>query len=326
MKRFVISAVLVLLATGMVFAGGQAEEGEKAYPQKTVEFVVPASAGGGSDTLARILVDIIQKNNLVDGTIVVLNKPGGASAVGQAYVTRAQVDGDHTIFTMNAAHALAGRANPAIESETFVPLAVIAMDNVLFLTKADSPYKSLEDVIAAAKKNPDTLTVGCADNLDQLCVAQINNEAGVKMTSVYFDGASEITAALLGNHIDFAIANPNECIGQVRAGGVRPLATFATERLDDPFKDVQTFAELGYPNIEFQMFRSVVGGAGMSPEVQQYWSDVFEKVVATDQWKTEYIEKKVLDPKFMPASEYAPYHKRVAERLYKDAQDIGLLK
>jgi len=326
MKKFMISALLVLLLSGMVFAGGQQEEGEGVYPSKTVEFVVPAGAGGGSDTLARILLDIIQSNNLVDGNIIVLNKPGGASAVGQAYVTRAGVDGDHTIFTMNAAHALAGRANPAIESETFVPLAVVAMDNVLFLTKSDSPYKTLDDAIDEAKANPDTLTVGCADNLDQLCVAQINNEAGVKFTSVYFDSASEITAALLGGHIDFAIANPNECIGQVRAGEELPLATFANERLDDPFGDVQTFAELGYPNIEFQMFRSVVGGAGMSPEVQQFWSDVFEKVVATDQWKTEYIEKKVLDPKFMPAKEYAPYHEKVAERLYTDAKAIGLLK
>jgi len=174
------------------------------------------------------------------------------------------------------------------------------------------------------KNSPNTLTVGCADNLDQLCVAQINNSAGIELKGIYYDSASESNAALMGGHIDFAIANPNECIGQVRSGDMVALATFNNERLEAPFNDAPSFQELGYEEVEFQMFRSVVGGADMSAEVQQYWSDVFEQVVATEQWKTQYIEKKVLDPRFLPAAEYAPYHRDAAERLYKDAVEIGL--
>ena len=105
-----------------------------------------------------------------------------------------------------------------------------------------------------------------------------------------------------------------------------PLATFSTERLAAPLADVPTFKELGYPGVEFQMFRSIMGGKGMSVETQQYWSDVIEKVVATDQWKQNYIQKKGLEAKFMPASDYAPYHNRTAERLYQAGKKIGMFE
>lgn len=324
MKRMIFTAILVLCVASFGFANGQAEEGADSYPSKTIEFVVPASPGGGSDTLGRILTDIIQKNDLVDGNIVVVNKPGGASAVGQQYVLSR--DGNYTLFTMNAAHALSARASKAIDSMKFTPIAAVAMDNVLFLTGNDGTYSSIEDVVAAAKGKPNQLTVGVADNLDQLCVAQINKSAGIELKGVYYDSASESNAALLGGHIDFAIANPNECIGQVRSGDMVPLATFNNARLEAPFADAPTFQELGYEDVEFQMFRSVMAGAGMTEEVQQFWSDVFAQVVETEQWKTQYIEKKMLDPKFLPADEYGPYHRKAAERLYKDAQDIGLLE
>lgn len=324
MKRMIFTAILVLCVASFGFANGQAEEGADSYPSKTIEFVVPASPGGGSDTLGRILTDIIQKNDLVDGNIVVVNKPGGASAVGQQYVLSR--DGNYTLFTMNAAHALSARASKAIDSMKFTPIAAVAMDNVLFLTGNDGTYSSIEDVVAAAKGKPNQLTVGVADNLDQLCVAQVNKSAGIELKGVYYDSASESNAALLGGHIDFAIANPNECIGQVRSGDIVPLATFNNARLDAPFADAPTFQELGYEDVEFQMFRSVMAGAGMTEEVQQFWSDVFAQVVETEQWKTQYIEKKMLDPKFLPADEYGPYHRKAAERLYKDAQDIGLLE
>jgi len=326
MKKIIVT-IIVLTITLLGFNGSvlsQQEERDENYPSKTIQFVVPASPGGGSDTLARILTDIIQKNDLVDGNIVVVNKPGGASAVGQQYVL--SQDGNYTLFTMNAAHALSARANKGIDSMKFTPIAAVAMDNVLFLTNADSEYKSIDDVVKAAKGKPNQLTVGVADNLDQLCVAQVNKSAGIEMKGVYYDSASESNAALLGGHIDFTIANPNECIGYVHSGDMVPLATFNNERLEAPFADAPTFQELGYKDVEFQMFRSVMGGAGMSEEVQKFWSDVFAQVVETEQWKTQYIEKKMLDPRFLPADEYGPYHHQVAERLYKDAQKIGLLK
>lgn len=318
--------VILIVALTFFVGGVCVQNGFSAdYPQKTVEFVVPASAGGGSDTLARLILDIIQKNNLVDGTIVVVNKPGGASAAGHAYIQGSR-NGDHIIFTMNAAHALAARSNPAIDSEAFTPIANLAMDNVLLVAKADGPYKTFAEALQAIKANPQSISVGVADNLDKLCVAQVNSETGSEFSDVYFDGAGEIATALLGGHIQLGIFNPNECLGHIKAGTMIPLATFSTERLAAPLADVPTFKELGFPGVEFQMFRSIMGGKGMSPDVQNYWSDVIEKVVATDQWNENYIQKKGLEAKFMPAAQYAPYHHKTAERLYQAGKKIGMFE
>ena len=207
-KTVVLTVALVFLVGGMWISNGVAAD----YPKKTVEFVVPASAGGGSDTLARLILDIIQKNNLVDGTIIVVNKPGGASAAGHAYVMGSR-NGDHIIFTMNAAHALAARSNSAINSEAFAPLANLAMDNVLLVAKADGPYKNFAEALSAIKAEPQSISVGVADNLDKLCLAQVNSETDSEFSDVYFDGAGEIATALLGGHIQLGIFNPNECLG-----------------------------------------------------------------------------------------------------------------
>jgi len=323
MRKTGIMAIAIALAASSAFGAGQGEQKAK-YPEKTIEFVVPASPGGGSDILARLILDIIQKNKLVDGNIVIVNKPGGGGAVGLAYM--AGQPGDYSIITMNAAQALAARATPALEKTEFSYLANLAMDNVLFVARSDGPFKTFKDALDAIKQKPESITIGVADNLDQLCVTQINQETGSKFNTVYFDSAGEIATALLGGHVQAGIFNPNECIGQIEAGKMVALAAFSTKRLDAPFNNAPTFAELGFPGIEFQMFRSLMGSPKMSPAVQQYWSDVMKKVVATEQWKTSYIKKNGLEENFMPTSEYGPYHKRMTERLFSMGKTIGMFK
>jgi len=324
MRKTGIFIIAMSLIASSVFAAGQGEGNTAKYPEKTIEFVVPASPGGGSDILARLILDIIQKNKLVDGNIVVVNKGGGGGAVGMAYL--ASQPGDYAIITMNAAQALAIRTTPGLSSTEFSYLANLAMDNVLFVAKAGGPFKTFKDAVDAIKQNPESISVGVADNLDKLCVVQINEEAGTKFNTVYFNSAGEIATALLGGHVQLGIFNPNECIGQVQAGTMVPLAAFSKKRLDAPFQNAPTFIELGFPGIEFQMFRSIMGAPKMSPQVQQYWSDVMKKVVETDQWKTNYVKKNGLEENFMPSAEYGPYHTKTTERLFTMGKAIGMFQ
>lgn len=324
MKKGIIVLAICVLFTSVLLAQGTTENTMANYPDKTVEFVVPAGAGGGSDIMARLLLDIIQKNNLVKGTIVVVNKSGGASSVGHQYMSTR--DGNYVIATMNAAHAMALRANPYLKFEDFTPIANVAMDNVLFVTSKQSTMQNVADLIAKAKVAPDKYTVGCADNLDMLSVEMVNKALGIKLQSVYYDSANEIVAALLGGHVDFGILNPNEGYGQIRSKDLIGVASFATERMKSPFESIPTFTELGYPSVKFQMFRSIFGGVNMSKEVQEFWSNVFKKATETEQWQKEYIEKNMLEPTYMPAETYAPYHFELTEQLYQDAKAIGLMK
>ncbi len=321
MKKTFTVVIMAMFAVGMFMNASQAE-----YPERPVEFVAPASAGGGTDTFCRLIVDIIQKNNLIDGNIVVVNKPGGGGTVGVAYATSPGRDGDYTLVALNGAQALGLRASTEVDASKLTPIAALAMDNVLFVGRTDSEYKSFDDVIAAAKAKPGKLTVGVADNLDRLCVELISQKIGIDITSVYFDSAGEISSAMLGGHIDFGIMNPNECLGQIQGNMMVALAAFTDERLTGDLANAPTFIELGYPEIQFQMFRGIMGGANMSPEVQQFWTEVFEKVAATDQWKTDYINKRSLDGRFMGAGKFGPYSRDNSEELYQQGKKIGLFK
>ena len=186
--------------------------------------------------------------------------------------------------------------------------------------------KSFKDVIAEAKAKPGELAVGVADNLDRLCVEMISQEIGIELTSVYFDSAGEISGAMLGGQRCVRIMNPNECLGQIQAGNMVALASFTEERLDGDLAKAPTFIELGYPEIKFQMYRGIMGGANMSLEVQKYWADVFEKVAATDQWKADYINKRALDGRYMGPDKFGPYTRDNSEKLYQKGLEIGLFK
>ena len=324
MKKALFVAFMVLVGVGLVLAEGSAEQSGGAYPNRPVEFVAPASAGGGTDTFCRLIVDIIQKNDLVDGNIVVINKPGGGGTVGVAYATDPGRAGDYTLVALNGAQALGLRASTEVDASKLTPIAALAMDNVLFVGTTDSKYKSFDDVIAEAKANPGQLAVGVADNLDRLCVELVSQEIGIELTSVYFDSAGEISSAMLGGHVAFGIMNPNECLGQIEAGMMVPLASYTEERLDGMLSEAPTFTELGYPSIEFQMFRGIMGGPDMSDEVQQFWAEVFEKVAATDQWKSDYINKRSLDGRYMGPDKFGPYSRENSEKLYQRGKEIGL--
>ncbi|WP_332446156.1 tripartite tricarboxylate transporter substrate binding protein [Sphaerochaeta sp.] len=325
MKKSLIMVLLVLITMSMLNAQGTTEA-KGAYPDRPVEFVAPASAGGGTDTFCRLIVDIINKNKLVDGNVVVVNKPGGGGTVGAAYAADPNRDGNYTLVALNGAQVLGLRASTEVNATDLVPIAALAMDNVLFVAATDSPYKSFADVIAAAKKNPGGISVGVADNLDRLCVEMINQEAGIQLNGVYFDSAGEISSAMLGGHVAFGIMNPNECIGQIQANMMAALASFSETRLDGVFASAPTFAELGYPNVKFQMFRGIMGGKGMTEETVAYWSKVFEQVAATEQWKTNYIKKSALDGTYMGADKFGPYATQNSEQLFQMGKKIGLFE
>jgi putative tricarboxylic transport membrane protein len=111
---------------------------------------------------------------------------------------------------------------------------------------------------------------------------------------VPFNSGGEVTAALMGGHIDAAVENPNEIVSQIEAKTARNLAVAAQKRLKDA-PDVPTFAERGY-KFYWEQMRGVVGPANMPPEAVKYWQDTLKKVVATPKWQNEYIKRNLLTP------------------------------
>lgn len=314
LKKLLGLALACVLSTGAALAG-------EFTPVKEITVIVPSSAGGGSDLNARTIANIAQKNNFTPRSFMIVNKGGGSGAVGFTD-TFAKKGDDHTLMILHSGQAMGAYVNDwKTKTEDLTFIAVVAFDNLFLAVKADSPWKTIEEFIAASKANPEEIAVGGAQrgNFDHLAFETFNAATGAGASYVSFNGSGDVMSALLGGHIDAGIFNPLEFIGQIQAGGVRPIATFAPERLGGIFKDVPTMKELGYENAVVVENRAIAGPPGMSEAAAKYYSDLLKKVTETDEWKTGYIEKNYLDPVFYDYKKTKEYYMDLIENDYKHA-------
>jgi putative tricarboxylic transport membrane protein len=185
---------------------------------------------------------------------------------------------------------------PGNHRDAMTILMIVAIDELMLSVRNESPYKTIEDFVKAAKAKPGGLTVGGTATLteDHIFTYLFEKAAGIQVKYVPFNSGGEVTTALMGGHIDAAVENPNEIVAQIEAGKARNLAVASRERLKDA-PQVPTFAEKGY-RFYWEQMRGVVGPANMPPEAVKYWQDTLKKVVATEKWQKDYIKRNLLRP------------------------------
>lgn len=304
-KSFIILLVFACTIAGVSSKGSQ--ELSTSYPSGAIEFVALGSAGGGSDVLARNITDVVTKHNLCPQPVNVVNKAGGGGAVGMAYFN-AKKDVNYNLMTINSSHCLLiHTTDVAAPGGKWTPIACVATDEQTLVVRTESPFRSWAEVEKAVKAAPGSLTIGCCDDMDAMTLNILESSTGVRFNHTAYFASSEIFNALLGGHIDFAIANPAEVVGLVEGGRARVIATFSPKRLGGLFASAPTFTELGYPACQVQMIRGVVGPGGMSREVQMYWSEVLRKVCTTEDWQNNYINKNLLGSTYMDADKFTTF-------------------
>jgi putative tricarboxylic transport membrane protein len=288
MFRFILAVALLAVSTL-----GLAQK----YPSKTVEVVVPYAPGGGTDNLMRMITGIIDENKWSPQPLNVVNRAGGSGAVGFNYLINKKGDA-HTIAgatPMIVSGKIEGRL-PGNHRDAMTVLMIVAIDELMLSVRNESPFKTVDDFVKAAKAKPGSLTVGGTATLteDHIFTYLFEKAAGISVKYVPFNSGGEVTTALMGGHIDAAVENPNEIVAQIEAGKARNLAVASRERLKDA-PDVPTFAEKGY-KFYWEQMRGVVGPANMPPEAVKWWQDTLKKVVATEKWQKDYIKRNLLTP------------------------------
>jgi len=294
MRKSILSTLFCVVMALVVVIGGYSE-GQKEtsasdgkwIPEKTIEMVVASGAGGGNDLFARTVVNLIEKNNLCPKPIVVMNKPGGSSSIGYSYLSSKKGD-PYFISTINSSFytsPLVGKS--PVSYEDFNYLSNMCEDPLALVVSASSPYKTLDDLNKAIQKSPGTLSAGGTSNIsyDAIACYMIRDKVG-DISYVPFEGGGEVMTAVLGGHIDFAMANPAECKEQVEAGMVRMLAVSSMNRLD-MFPDVKTFLEQGV-DINMVQSRGFITSKGMPEEAIAFYEDLFKKVYALPEFQ-EYL-------------------------------------
>jgi putative tricarboxylic transport membrane protein len=284
-----------LLAAALLAVSGAALAQQ--YPSRTVEVVVPYAPGGGTDNLMRMITGIIDENKWSPQAINVVNRAGGSGAVGFNYLINKKGD-PHTIAgatPMIVSGKIEGRL-PGNHRDAMTILMIVAIDELMLTVKSDSPFKTVDDFVKAARAKPGQLTIGgtATYSEDHIFTYLFEQAAKIKVKYVPFNSGGEVTNALMGGHIDASAMNPNEIQSQVEAGKAKNLAVAAKKRLKDA-ADVPTFAERGY-EFYWEQMRGVVGPANMPPQAVKWWQDTLRKVTDTKKWQEQYIKRNLLTP------------------------------
>lgn len=294
-----LAAVVLLLA---VFSGAA----YAAYPTKPVTMIVAYAAGGSTDILARITAKYLEAE--LKQPFVVVNKPGAAGSVGFTSIAKATPDG-YTIGLINLSGVI---VNPIVQPDVvryritdFAGIANVVTDPGVFCVKADSPIKTLADLVAAAKANPGKLGISHegAGSGDHLGVVEFMNKAGAQLNPVPFEGDAPAKAALLGGHIDVLAVNVSEIAEMVKTGQLRALAVQNAKRSAE-LPEVPTFAELGYPTVmQGTASRGFAAPKDIPAEALEALVNAMKKIVASPEYRAE-LKKLNMPIDFIPGQEF----------------------
>lgn len=340
MKRFLTLALSGVVAVSLLAGCGQkaaetqtsqTKEEKKVetwQPTKEISFVVPSSAGGGSDINARTISDIAFKNKFSPKNFMVTNVPGGSGAVAFSNVFASKGD-PNTLMVLHSGQVMGSYVNNwDVKAENLTYIATLAFDELTLCIKNDSPYKDFDGLLKAIKEKPESIKIGGAQrgNSDHLSFELLNKYTNSKFTYVSFNGSGDVMSALLGGHVDVGIFNPTEAIGQVQAGKVIPIATYAKQRLTGVFKDAPTFAEKGYKDVQLTEVRAIAGPPNMPAEAVKFYEDMLKKVTQTDEWKKNYLEKNLLVDNYMNAADTKKFFEGQIEIYKKIFKEVGVIK
>lgn len=316
--------VWVLVAVCLTLAVGNAYGAAK-FPEKPITLIVHASAGGGSDIFARTLAGAFEKEKLLPQPIVVENKPGGSGAIAFAYVGGKKGDPYFLLTAVTSFLTTPILRKSQINYDDFTPIANFAFDEYMVIVKADSKYKSMKDVVADAKGHPKKITVGGTQlgSSDSICAYLIEKGAGIQLNYVVFNSGGEVNAALMGGHVDIAVANPGEALELERANKVRSLGVFAEKRLAGA-PDVPTLKEQGIDAIYVQN-RGLVAPGGIPADARKVMEQALFKYTKTDIYK-KYIKENDLSEAWMDGRTFGRWLGREHARYQDVLKQMGLLK
>jgi len=245
------------------------------FPTKEVQIIIPWAAGGATDLISRALAATTEK--YLGKAVVVVNRPGGAGAVGYTEAAQAKPDGYTLTSAITPLTILPHQVKTAFTYQSFDPVINVVRDPGMFLVRSDAPWKSLKEFLDYAKKNPDMITVGNsgAGGGVHLIALAFEKTAGVKFNHIPFSGGGPSITALLGGHINAVTVSPPEGIEHVKAGKLKIIALFAEKRFE-LFPDVPTVKEQG---IDFVMgqWRGLAAPKGTPPDVIKKLHDAFKK-------------------------------------------------
>jgi tripartite-type tricarboxylate transporter receptor subunit TctC len=280
------------LAAAMLALAPLAAAAQDAYPTKPIKLVVPFPPAGGTDTLSRAITHAMQVNT--KWTMVVDNRPGAGGNIGLDATAKAAPDG-YTIAMGQTANLA---VNPALYSnmtfdplKDFAPVALVSSQPLILVVSTNSPYKTLKDLVDAAKASPGKINMASSSNgtIGHIGGELFQRRAGIKMTHVPYKGAGAAVTDLMGASVDCFFGNTQAVGGLVTGGKLRAIAVTSPKRLSN-FPDVPTIAESGYAGFEAATWSGIVAPAGTPKPIVDRLNAEINKALGAESMKQKLQE------------------------------------
>lgn len=315
--------VALVLTVALALAGCGGAGGSYPDKSKPITWNVPYAPGGGSDNLARVAGKMLNDQKIISNTMVYENRPGAGGATGMTHFIEAQKGSPYalmTVVTQVITPKIRGDAKYNYNDVTLI--ARIGLDEHLILVNAQSPYKTVKDLVEAAKTKKVTVGGTGTGATDHLVTITLGKVAGVQFAYVPYQSGGEVTTALLGSHVDFIISNPNEALGQIQSGKFRSVGIAADKRID-MVKDVPTLKEQGY-DVVFQLFRGIAAPPGIPEDARKYLENAFKKLVEDPTYKKEYLDKNGITAAYQTGADFKKYLDEQNQMYEKLLGELGL--
>jgi len=241
----------------------------QAWPSKPIRLVVPFPAGGGTDIIAR---EVAQKiTETTKWAFIIDNKPGSGGNIGLDSVAKSPADGYSLVLGQTSNLAI----NPSLYKKLpydpvkdLAPISMVASAPMTLVVATDSPYKSLADLVSAAKAKPGTINFASSGNgtVGHLATELFQKEAGIKLVHIPYKGAAQGMTDVIGGQVQIYVASIPTVIGHIKSGKMRALAVTSLKRVDD-IPQTPTLAESGYTGFQATTWFGILGPAKLPKDM-----------------------------------------------------------
>ena len=281
-KNVGIISALVAATLCLLVAAAAAQD----YPARPVSLIVPYPAGGGVDTVGRVIAQKL--GDALGQQVLVVNRPGAGSVIGVRDAAKSPPDG-YTILMMVTGASLPANTGYDLAKD-FAPIGLIASIPIVVMAHPSVPVKSLSDIVALAKKEPGKLTVGTppSPTLNYFGALQFKSMTGADVNVVTYKGTGPLTTDLLGGHVMLAFNTLPPAIGNIKAGTLHAIAVAAPQRLA-AIPDVPTAAESGVPGLDIVQYYGLAAPAGTPRAIVERLNKELRAIVTSEEIKNRII-------------------------------------
>ncbi len=282
-KLHYILGILSILAVGAVHAQGW-------KPDRHVELIVPAGAGGSLDHVGRTFQKLWDELKLVHSSSAVVNRSGGGHAVAYNFLNQQSGNPHFMSITSSTLHTSNINGRIKLSYRDFTPQAVMLTEYIAFAVRPESPLKTGKDLIEALRKDPGSLSIAISSALGgthhiSVGLPMMSGKVDIKKAKmVAFNSSGEAVTALLGGHVDVLSGSTVNIAPHVESGKMRLLAVSSPQRLPGPLASGPTWPELGYKGV-FENWRGVISPGKITPEQTAYWDGVFSRIAGSAEFK-----------------------------------------